>query len=726
MNKPTPVWVTTLVKHRGLLVPVGFISLLAVIVVPLPPVMMDLLISGNISIAVIMLLTTIYAHSPLEFSVFPSLLLFTTLGRLVLNIASTRLILSADAATPADAVNVAGRVISAFGTFVAGDSLVVGAVIFLILVIVQFVVITKGATRISEVAARFTLDAMPGKQMAIDADLNAGLIDEQEARRRRHAVQEEADFYGAMDGASKFVRGDAIAGIIITAVNVVGGFTVGILEKGWSLKETGSVFTTLTIGDGLVSQIPAFVIAIAAGLLVTRAGSRESLSDALANQLTSKPTALFIAAGFMAALSLSPLPTLPLLLIASVLGLTGYYLIRQERSTSHAKDQAEREQASAPAAPAVETLMKVDALELEVGFGLVPLVDTAQGGDLLDRIAAIRRQLAVDLGLVMPPVRIRDNMTLEPNVYNVKIRSSRVAQGVVYPDRLLAMDSGVATGRVDGVPTKEPAFGLDAWWIDKHAKDRAEGLNYTVVDPTSVIATHLTEIVRRHAAELLTREEVNNLIEQLKEKAPKLVEEAVPALVKPGDLQKILQNLLREGVPIRDLESIVETLSDWAPKTKDLEVLTEYARNALRRSICELYATPIEPPPDASAGLGPQLPTPGDARFRLVCVTLDPEFEDAINGYIDRSAVGTSLTVPAHVARAFATRIIDALAPVLAGGYAPVVIASPQVRAAVRQILEPHLPNVAVLGYNEIVSGVEVESLALVTSGQEQSAGAAA
>jgi len=718
-NIPVPAWALALVKYRSLFVPIGFISLLIVIVVPMPPMLMDVFIASNISIAVIMLLTTIYAKHPLEFSVFPSLLLFTTLFRLVLNIASTRLILSADAATPAEAVNVAGKVISAFGTFVAGDSLVVGGVIFLILIIVQFVVITKGSTRISEVAARFTLDAMPGKQMAIDADLNAGIINEQEARSRRTMIQDEADFYGAMDGASKFVRGDAVAGIIITAVNIVGGLTVGALEKGWSLSETASVFTTLTIGDGLVSQIPAFVIAIAAGLLVTRAGSKDSLGEELAAQLTSKPTALAITGGFMALLALTPLPTVPMLGAAAGLGLSAFLIDRQAGVAKNAEQSAQRAKAAAeiPEGPPIEKLMKVDALELEVGFGLVPLVDTAQGGDLLDRIAAIRRQLAVDMGLVMPPVRIRDNMTLEPNIYNVKIRGSRVAQGIAYPDRLLAMDSGIATGRIEGTPTKEPAFGLDAWWIEKSQKQRAEAMNYTVVDPASVITTHLTELVRKHASELLTREEVNNLIEHLKEKSPKLVEEVFPGVAKPGELQKILQNLLREGVAIRDLETIVETLSDWGAKTKDLDVLTEYARNGLRRSICQQYATPIENRPDASGAFGSSLPTPGEVKLRLVCVTLDPAFEDVINGYIDRSAAGTSFVAPAHVANALAKRMLDALAPVLTAGNQPVVIASPQVRSAVRQILEPHLPNAAVLGYNEIVAGVEVESLGLVTTG---------
>ncbi|MCB9848450.1 MAG: flagellar biosynthesis protein FlhA [Phycisphaeraceae bacterium] len=704
-NKPAPAWALAVARHSSLFVPLAFIMLLAVIVVPLPPMVLDALIAINISIAVIMLMTTVYLEEPLQFSVFPSLLLGTTLMRLVLNIASTRLILTADASTPEEAMGVAGKVISAFGTFVAGDSLIVGAIIFLILIIVQFVVITKGATRISEVAARFTLDAMPGKQMAIDADLNAGIIDEKEARQRRELIADEADFFGAMDGASKFVRGDAVAGIIITVVNIVGGFAVGAIEKHWPITDTASIFTKLTIGDGLVSQIPSFVISIAAGLIVTRAGAKASLGEELTTQMTSRPIAMFIAAGFMAALAFTPLPAAPLLGAAAVIGVTAFFISRQTESNKISQETQAREQAaSTPEPPAVEKLLKVDTLELEVGYALVALVDTTRGGDLLDRIAAVRRQLAIEIGVVVPPVRIRDNMTLDPNEYRLSIRGAHVAQSKAYPGMFLAMDSGIATGKVHGEATKEPAFGLDAWWIDAGAKDHAESLNYTVVDPSSVIATHLSELVKAHAAELLSREEVNNLIEQLKEKAPRLVEEVIPGIVKPGELQRVMQNLLRERVPVRDLETIVETLGDWATRTKDLDVLTEYVRNGLRRAICQQYAiAPDEP-----------------ARpHRIVCVTLDPAFEDQVNAYIDRSQGGTTLAMPAHVANRLARRVASALEPVVAAGAQPVVIASPQVRAVVRQILEPHIPAAAVLGYNEIVSGVEVESMGLVTMEDE-------
>lgn len=694
-----PAWMHKIQKHRGLIVPIGFIILLVVLLVPMAPWLLDILISFNISLAVVILLTTVYMDKPLDFSVFPSLLLVTTLLRLVLNIASTRLILGADASSPEEAVGVAGEVISSFGNFVAGSSLFVGVVLFMILVIVQFVVVTKGASRISEVAARFTLDAMPGKQLAIDSDLNAGLIDEAEARERREEIRNEADFFGAMDGASKFVRGDAMAGIMITVINIMGGFAVGVIERGWPVGQTAEVFTKLTIGDGLTSQIPSFVIAIAAALIVTRSGSKEQLGDEVADQLTSQPRALMITAIFLLVLAATPLPTGPLVVTSLGLGLLAFAIQSSTRAKSQANNaQTEAKDQQGPEPPAVETLLAIDTLELEVGYGLVGLVDANQGGDLLDRISAIRRQLAVELGLVMPPVRIRDNMQLGPNDYRVKIRGNPVASGRTFPAQLMAMDSGIVSGPIEGEATVEPAFGLDAWWIDPALRTRAETLNYTVVDPTSVLATHLTEIVKNHADELLTREEVNNLIEQLKQKAPKLIEETVPDVVKAADLQKVLQNMLKERVPVRDMETILETLAEWGPKTNDVEVLTEYVRNSLRRTICQLYATPND------AGID-----------QIVCVTLDPVFEDMINAYVDRGANGTTVTMPARVAEQVAVQVLTSLQQVTNAGHQPVVIASPQVRAVVRSLLEPHLPNAVVLGYNEIIPTIEVQSLALVS-----------
>ncbi len=716
LSTPNPGWVNSIARHRALLAPLGFMLLLAVILVPLPPMVMDVLIAFNICVAVVVLLTTMYTDEPLQFSVFPSLLLATTLLRLVLNIASTRLILSADATSPQQAQDMAGEVISTFGSFVAGGSMIVGVIIFVILVVVQFVVITKGATRISEVAARFTLDAMPGKQMAIDADLNAGVIDEVEARRRRDKISHEADFFGAMDGASKFVRGDAIAGIIITIVNIIGGFAIGAIEKGWAIGETAKIFTTLTIGDGIASQLPSFIVAIASALIITRSNDKNSLGDQLTNQLGARPIALFITAIFMLALAFTPLPAVPLFALAILFGGIGVTLLKQDRAGAieeqRVTDERAQQTAQATEAPEVETLLKVDTLELEVGYGLVSLVDTQQGGELLDRISATRRQLAAEIGLVMPPVRIRDNMTLTPTSYRVRVRGATVAEGETRPEMLLAMDSGFTTGEIQGDPTTEPAFGIKAWWIVPSLKTKAESLNYTVVDPTSVLTTHLTEIVRRHADELLTREEVGNLLTQLKSHAPKLVEDAVPDVVSPAALQKVLQTLLRERVPVRDLETILETLADWAPKTKDVDVLSEYARNALRRSISQQHAVPND-----SAGEGP-----GAARLKIICVTLDPAFEDVVGGYIDRTGGATTMSMPAGVASRLAQRVRDGLRGVVGAGHEPVVIASPQVRAQVRQLLEPYIEGVVVLGYNEIVQGVEVESMGLITVPEEDGA----
>ncbi len=694
-----PAWMLKFAQMRSLIVPIGFVLLLSVLLVPLPPALLDIMISVNISLAVIVLLTTLYMKRALEFSVFPSLLLATTLLRLVLNIASTRLILTADAASPEEAAGVAGKVISAFGSFVAGDSLFVGVIIFSILMIVQFMVITKGAGRIAEVAARFTLDAMPGKQMAIDAELSNGMINEDQARQRRDEISREADFYGAMDGASKFVKGDAIAGIIITAVNIAGGFAVGTIERGWPAGQSAEVFTRLTIGDGLTSQVPSFIISMAAALIVTRSGDKNNLGSELTSQLTSQPTGMMITAIFLAVLSFTPLPTVPLLVTAIGIAALAYGMMRASKSRAAQAMEAKISQAAAAPveAPPVEDLLKVDVLELEVGYGLVPLIDSAQGGDLLDRISAVRRQLAVELGLVMPPVRIRDNMQLAPSEYRVKIRGNTVASGAVEPGMLMAMDSGLVTDTIEGIPTKEPAFGLDAIWIDPQQRPRAETMNYTVVDPTSVLATHITEIVKTYADELLTREEVNNLLEGLKEKAGKLVEETVPGIVKTGELQKVLQSLLRERVPIRDMETILETLADWGTKTKDMDVLVEYVRNALRRTICSIYAMADD-----------------RGELSLLCVTLDPGLEDQINAYIERGGQGTSLNMPARIAREIATKIAQGLGDVNARGGMPVVIASPQVRHAVWQIIEPHVPAAAVLGYNEIVPGINVESVALI------------
>ncbi|MHC5112899.1 MAG: flagellar biosynthesis protein FlhA [Planctomycetota bacterium] len=686
-------------QYRHLLVPLSFITLIIVLVVPLPPAALDVLISANISLAAVVLLTTIYMGRPLEFSVFPALLLATTLFRLVLNVASTRLILSAEADTPEQAEGVAGQVIQAFGTFVAGESVIVGVIIFIILVVVQFVVITKGATRMSEVAARFTLDAMPGKQMAIDADLSAGLIDEADARQRRDLVTAEADFYGAMDGASKFVRGDAIAGIIITLVNILGGFAIGAIEKDWGMAETAAVFTRLTIGDGLVSQVPSFIIAIAAGLIVARTGGEETIGHQIPGQLTSQPTALYLISGFLGFLAFTPLPTVPLFVAGVTIGGIAWSMGFVAKRTAQDREEEVREEEAtrAPEPPPVEQLLALDTLEIEIGYGLVKIAETKRGGDLLDRIAMIRQQIAMEMGIVVPPIRIRDNMQIDANTYRVKLRGAVIGEGAIYPDLLMAMDSGLATGELEGIAGKEPAFGLDALWIDPQQKQRAETMNYTVVDPTSVVATHLTELVKQHGHELLSREEVNHLLEQLKNSAPKLVEETVPGIVKAGELQKVLQNLLRERVPIRDLETILETLGDWATHTKDVAVLTEYVRNSLRRTISAMHAEIDE-----------------GGRPRLYCITMDPELEDVVNGYIDRGVGGTTMSMPPALAARISRAVSETGETLVGAGHQLVVLTSPSVRAQVKQILDNHLAGSVVLSYNEVDGGLDVESMGLV------------
>jgi flagellar biosynthesis protein FlhA len=721
-----PAWVLKVNENRALMVPIGLISLLAVIIVPLPPMLIDLLLVANLALAALILLTTIFVDSPLDFSVFPSLLLFTTMFRLVLNIATTRMILTADAGSPDEALGVAGKLIQSFAEFVAGSEPVVGVILFVILIIIQFVVITKGATRISEVAARFMLDGMPGKQMAVDADLNAGLINEQQARERRETIQHEADFHGAMDGASKFVRGDAVAGIIITLVNIVGGLMIGMVLKDWSFGESVEVFTKLTIGDGLVSQVPAFLIALAAGLIVTRSSSRANLNAELTDQLTGKAPALGITSGFLCLLAFTPLPTVPLLVLSAAVGGLAWRGVKaNQRVVEQQKQQAE--QAEAPKAPEpIEQAMTVDALELEVGYALVKLVDTAQGGDLLERISNGRRQLATELGMVMPPVSIRDNVQLPPNEYRLKIRGNTVAIGKAYPGQYFAVDNGLANpeedGELNGIASMDPAFGLPAWWIDPGQRQRAEALNYIVVEPSMVVTTHLMEVVKGHADEMLSREETNNLITQLREKAPKLCDEVLgktgatdAPLIRPGELQKVLQNLLRERVPARDLETIVETLGDWGTRTKDLDVLTEYVRNALRRTICAQYTVQEQRDPLAS-------PDTADLVDKLYCVSLDPAIEDRINGFIQRSTEGTSMTMPPAVANKITSAILSEVDRLVRAGRHPVVLASPQVRSQVRNLIEPHLPSAAVLGYNEVCKGVEVESLGLAQLENEQPA----
>jgi flagellar biosynthesis protein FlhA len=682
--------------NRGMIFPIAFISLVLVILVPLPTQVLDILLCFNITLSIIVMVTTIYISSALELSVFPSLLLALTLFRLVLNVATVRLILTAGdrAADATTALTSAGEVIYTFADFVTKGSLAVGVIIFIIIIVIQFAVITKGATRISEVAARFTLDAMPGKQMAIDADMNAGIINEAEARKRRSDIAQEADFYGAMDGASKFVRGDAIAGIIITFVNVLGGLYVGMFEHNWPLMDCLSLYTKLSIGDGLASQVPAFIVSLAAGLIVTRTSSKTNLGDEVLNQVFAKPKALGIACVFLGLMMFTGLPKIPLAILGTCCGGLAFTLSRGQQTKAKKVAAGEKEKASKKEPEKVEKFLDLDTMELEVGYGLVKLVDASKGGDLLDRISMIRRQVAIDLGIIVPPVRIRDNIQLGANDYAVRIKGQVVGKGVAYPEQFLAMDNGATTGPLIGATqTTEPAFGLPAYWITESQRQQAELHNYTVVEATAVIATHLTEVIKAHAYELLSRQAVKNLLDNLKTRVPALVEEVIPTQVKPGELQKVMQNLLRERVPVRDLETIIETLGDYAGRTKDLEVLSEYVRHALARTICKQYV---------------------DERDKLWCLTLDPAVEELVNSHLERSERGTNNTLPPQTAQQLVQQIVAKSGELTQAGRSAVLLCGPQIRAAIRKMIEGNAPQLAVLGYNEIVPEVTVEAVALV------------
>jgi len=678
-------------RLQELVLPVGIIASVLVIMIPLPPELLDILLSSNITIAVIMLLTTIYVRTPLEFSVFPSLLLATTLFRLVLNVATTRLILTH---AQTDGLLAAGGVVKTFGEFVAGDRIVVGLIIFAIIVVIQFVVITKGATRISEVAARFALDGMPGRQMAIDADLNAGIIDEHEAQRRRAEITRQADFFGAMDGASKFVRGDAIAGIIITLINIIGGLCIGMIEMKLSAADAGELFTKLTIGDGLVSQVPAFLISLAAGLLVTRSSFDSDLPGEFVRQLFSRPQALGVAGVFLGTLVFTSLPRLPLIVLGGSCGLLAVMLRRRthhEQVTAEAKKAAE---ASKPAESRVEDYLSVDPMELEIGVGLIRLADPKRGGDLLERIQRIRQNVASDIGIILPKVRIRDNMRLDQNQYRVKIADMPVAQGMVYPGMCMAMDSGMTTGKVPGIPTRDPAFNTPALWIEPAQREHAEMLGYTVVEPGSVIATHLTETIRRHADEILTRDATKHLVDELKQTAPAVVDELVPNVMKLAEVQQILQMLLREQVPIRQLSAILETLGDYAPRTKDPILLTEYVRHRLARAICNRYR---------------------DREGRLHVVTLDPALEDRIRAGFDHNEHGLFIRMSPAAVEATCRRVAAEIEKLTVASHPPVLLVSPQIRAALKLMTAPHLPQMVVLSYNEITRDTKIESVAMIS-----------
>jgi flagellar biosynthesis protein FlhA len=683
----TPSWLNELGKHSDVVLAGAVLVIVGMMVIPLPTVIIDLLVASNFAVSITILLVAMYTKEVLAFSVFPSLLLLVTLFRLAINVASTRLVLlNGDA----------GQIIEAFGHFVIGGSLVVGIVVFLILLIIQFVVITNGAGRVAEVAARFTLDAMPGKQMSIDADLNAGLITESDARERRLRIMQEADFYGAMDGASKFVKGDAIAALIIVAVNLVGGFAIGVLQHGLGPGEAATTYSLLSVGDGLVSQIPALLISTATGLIVTRSGSGEHLGGDISRQMLANPRALFIVAAVLAAFGLVPgLPRFPFLVLATTMATAGYLVRERQRTVAQqvvATAAAERDE-RAQSVDSVVSMLQVDPLEVEVGYGLIPLVDADHGGNVLNRITIIRRQVAMELGIVVPMVRIRDNLQLSPNTYVVKLRGIEIGRGELMVQHFLAMNSGLATEDIDGVPTTEPAFGLPARWVSAAQKQRAELLGYTVVDPPSVLATHLSEVIRRHAPELLSRQDTQTLLTHLKEEYPTVVEELVPGVLTVGEVQNVLQLLLREAVSIRDLVTIAETLSDRGRQTKDVELLAEAARGALARQITMQHRQPDG---------------------RLYAITLHPSLEQTLAAALQQTETGVAVLIEPALMQRLLTTIASEVETAAARGLQVVLLTSTRVRRPLRRLIERSLPTLPVLAYAEIASEVEVESAGMV------------
>jgi flagellar biosynthesis protein FlhA len=674
-------------KIRDLIVLAGVIGIVLMMVVPIPLPLLDVLLIINIALALVILLVGMNTVDALQFSVFPSLLLITTLFRLALNVSTTRNIL---------ANAEAGNVVRTFGSFVAGGNLVVGFVVFLILVLVQFIVITRGSERVAEVAARFTLDAMPGKQMSIDADLNAGLINEQQARERRQKIEREADFYGAMDGASKFVKGDAIAGIVILVINIIGGLIIGMTMHGMGIGEALQTFSVLTIGDGLVSQIPALLISTSAGIIVTRASSEGNLGHDITSQLLAHPKLLYVVAGTIAFLGIfTPIHWYTTLPIAGLLVLGARRMqLNLERKAVQQEQLVEEQQIEEVRSPeSVLSLLQVDPIEFEFGYGLIPLADAQQGGDLLDRIILIRRQCALELGIVVPVIRIRDNIQLKPNEYVIKIKGNTVARGELLLNHYLAMSPGFDDESVSGIETKEPAFGLPALWIDEAMKERAELAGYTVVDPPSVVATHLTEIVKKHAHELLGRQETKALIDNVREAYPTLVDELIPNVMSIGDVQKVLVKLLKEKISVRDLTTILETLADYGTYTKDTDVLTEYVRQALSRQITQQY----------SSG--------GEA---LKVITVGPSLEKKIAESVQQSDQGTYLALDPSTSQIIYHKLNEQVSRMIQTGQQPIILTSPTIRMYFRQLLERTMQDIPVLSYSELEPNIEIQSLGVV------------
>lgn len=672
-------------KFSGVIAAVGIIGIIGVMIIPLPSYLLDILLALNITLALIVIMVSMYTSEPLQFSVFPGLLLIMTLFRLSLNIASTRLILSE---------GYAGDVIEAFGTFVISGNYVVGFIIFLILVIINFVVITKGAGRIAEVSARFTLDALPGKQMAIDADLNAGLIDDRDARERREKISREADFYGAMDGASKFVRGDAIAGLIITIINIVGGLIIGVGQNNMELSEAVTTYTKLTVGDGLVTQIPALLISTASGLIVSRAASDSNVGQAIITQLLSKPRALGSAAVVIFIFGLAPgLPTLPFFILSIVTGGLAYTQMQSDKA--EIEEEIEEEVTDEGPHDEIKALLQVDPLELEIGYGLIHLVDESQGGDLLHRVSSIRKQMAMEMGIIVPPIRIRDNLKLASNDYMVRIRGNDVAQGEILPNHLLVLNPEVLDSSMPGEDTTEPTFGMPAKWIPESQKTLAEAVGATVVDPETVLATHLMDVFKLNANQLLSRQDVQVLINNVKETNPTVVDELIPGLLNVGTIQKVLQNLLKEKVPLKDLVYILEVLADFAPQTKDPELLTEYLRTYLAETICQTFR---------------------NEDGKIYAITLDPSVEsEIVAAAVPKPGSPNEIGLPPDRIRDIYKELRPLVKRMNMEGRQAIVICSPQARPFFRALVEPTFPTMAVLSYSELTPQTELQSIGMVS-----------
>ncbi len=676
-------------KNTDLLMAFGLIAVIIFMIIPLPPFLLDISLTMSLALSLLILLSALYATKALDFSVFPSLLLVATLFRLSLNIATTRLILTHGH----EGTSSAGHVVEAFGGFVVGDNYVIGLILFLILIVINFVVITKGSGRVAEVAARFTLDAMPGKQMSIDADLNAGLINEEEARRRRKEIEAEADFYGSMDGASKFVRGDAIAGIVITGINILGGLLIGVLQKGLDISTAAEYYTKLTIGDGLVSQIPALIISTAAGTIVTRSSSGKNMGTEMAKQLFLKPRAVNIASVVMILLGLIPgFPFFPFAIMSAGTALIAWFMTKLEAEKAQ-EEITKAQDAAAKPKENVEGLLALDTLELEVGYGLISVVESSNSGDLLERIVSIRKQFALDLGIVVPSIHIRDNLQLNPGEYRILIKGATVGKGVLQTDSLLAMDPGNVLRGVDGTPTKEPAFGLDALWISEATRDEAELAGYTVVDLPTVIATHLTEVVRTNAHELIGRQEVTKLVDGIKKTHPKVVEELIPEHMSIGSLVQVLKGLLKEQVSIRDLLTIMETLGDESQKTKDIEMLVEGTRKRLSRSITRKYTN--------DEGLIPVL-------------SLSPMVEETITNSLLQTENGIQLVMDPHTANKLIMELSRQIErnPDIASS--PILLTSPTIRRHIHKLTSRFIPQLVVLSHNELTSDAQVSSVGTV------------